>query len=156
MGCCGRKEFVSGSSSFENCLCEVIRVIKDIQDAGAEECATCATSCFLEPLGSLVNPARRTPIDTRVIVLLTKEGCPFKVQDLTCSADKHEEEFKFFRIEEILNGSCCVTLRALRKLHTTSPTTHCCFEATDVCVTVDISCFCAVQCVADCFLDLCD
>ncbi|MET3575678.1 CotY/CotZ family spore coat protein [Bhargavaea ullalensis] len=155
MGCCGRKDFVSGSSSFDqNCLCDVIRVIKDIQDAGAEECATCATSCFLEPLGSLVNPARRTPIDTRVIVLLTKDGCPFKVKDLTCTSSTYEE-FCFFRIEDIMDDGCCVTLRALRK-GAASTTTMCCFEATDICVTVDISCFCGVQCVADCFLDLCD
>ncbi|MCL6572781.1 MAG: spore coat protein CotZ, partial [Bacillus sp. (in: Bacteria)] len=60
-----------------NCVCEVVRAIKDIQDnAVEEECSECS-SCFTEPLGTLVSPARREPVDTRVFVLSTADGSPF-------------------------------------------------------------------------------
>lgn len=149
MGCCGRKDFVSGSSSFDHCLCEVVRVIKDIQDTGADECTDCPTSCFLTPLGG-VSPGRTSPINTRVIVLLTEKGCPFKVQADPCDCSAGATEYCYFRIEEILDGSCCVTLRALTKSGSN-------FTKTDVCVTVDISCFCGIQCIADTFVEgVCD
>ena len=39
----------------KNCICEVVRAIKDIQDMGAnDDCNGCSTSCFMEPLGGIV------------------------------------------------------------------------------------------------------
>ncbi|MCM3088173.1 CotY/CotZ family spore coat protein [Bhargavaea ginsengi] len=149
MSCCGdKKDFTAGSSSFDHCLCDVVRAIKDIQDAGADECMGC-NSCFTTPLGGLVNPTT-TPIDTRVIVLYSKDGCPFSLSAYPCNPTGPKS--CYFRIEEIV-GKCCVTLRLLKKEK--DPTTPERFEATSRCITVDIRCFCAIECVADAFLDIC-
>lgn len=157
MSCCGdKKDFTAGSSSFDHCLCDVIRTIKDIQDAGTDECMGC-NDCFMEPLGGLVSPGRRSPVDTRVISLLTKDGSAFKVSTAHCPRyckESYSGQTCFFRIERII-GKCCVTLRALEKVPQT-PAHPCGFIATDVCLTVDIRCFCGVTCVTDCFLDICD
>ena len=42
-----------------------------------DDCDDCRTDCFLTPLGSLVSPARQR-VNTRVFMLLTEEGDPFK------------------------------------------------------------------------------
>lgn len=169
MGCGkGKKDDVLQSTG---CVCEVVRAIKDIQDA-AEDVCECPTNCFLEPLGSLVSPARRQKADTRVFVLKTADGSPFhaffKGEDCACVSI-------FFRVEEIFDN-CCAVLRVIAPL--TTPTTggpkvplnivdDCCidlkkvchldgFVATNDCITVDLNCFCAVQCIADVDLDICE
>ena len=72
---CGRVS--SGGSSTTGCVCEVVRAILDIQNqAVQDDCSSCTTNCFLEPLGGIVSPARSSA-DTRVFTLLTKCGSPF-------------------------------------------------------------------------------
>lgn len=156
----------------KGCVCEVIRAIKDIQDVGSQDdCGTCTTSCFLEPLGGIVSPGRRHPIDTRVFMLLTKNGDPFKA--FYRDRDRHDTDCYsvFFRVEEIFDN-CCATLRVLEPRnrkneevdlidcsHTTIDLKKICatrrYRATESCITVDLSCFCGVQCVDDVFLDIC-
>ena len=166
---CGKGEHVSGS---KNCICDVVRAIKDIQDAGADDgCNGCSTSCFMEPLGGITSPGRRNPIDTRVFMLLTKNGDPFKAfyRDEDCpDTDCYSV---YFRVEEVF-GNCCATLRVLEPRlrngnevdlldgsKTTIDLSKTCsvrrFRATESCLTVDLSCFCGVQCIDDVFLDIC-
>jgi len=166
MGCGKNKEFHE-----ENCVCQVVRAIKDLQDqAVAEECQPC-TSCFNEPLGSLVSPTQETP-DTRVFVLKTKDGSPFHA---FFNTDVNTCVSIYFRVEEVFDN-CCATLRVLvpGKMHggKFSPVklvsedsccinlgAHCdvnAFLPSNDCVTVDLSCFCAIQCIADVFLGICD
>lgn len=103
-----------------NCVCEVVRAIKHIQDIAEEEdCLGCPTNCFIEPLGDLVSRNKRQRADTRVFVLKTADGSPFhaffmpfhhhgKKDDTACVSI-------FFRVEEIFDN-CCATLRVLRPI----------------------------------------
>ncbi|MDS9470390.1 CotY/CotZ family spore coat protein [Sporosarcina pasteurii] len=156
----------------KGCVCEVVRAIKEIQDIGTDDdCATCSTSCFMEPLGGIVSPGRRNQFDTRVFMLLTKNGDPFKA--FYRDRDRHDTDCfsVFFRVEEVFDN-CCATLRVLepRKrsgeevdlvdcTHTTIDLKKICatrrFRSTESCITVDLSCFCGVQCIDDVFLDIC-
>ncbi|PPA72312.1 CotY/CotZ family spore coat protein [Jeotgalibacillus proteolyticus] len=172
MSCCGKRDDdVLGSS--RGCVCEVVRAIKDIQDnAVEEECRPCLTSCFLEPLGDLTAPSRRKPADTRVFVLKTKDGSPFHAFFRDGDRYDHDCVSIFFRVEEIFDN-CCATLRVLEpkdKDHKEVDLLSDCgtkiklskickvfnFESTDSCITVDLNCFCAVQCIKDVFLGICD
>ncbi|MCA1034327.1 MULTISPECIES: CotY/CotZ family spore coat protein [Bacillaceae] len=163
---CGKKDDVYSSKS---CVCEVVRAIKDIQD-NAEDVCECPTNCFLEPLGTLVSPSKRQNADTRVFVLKTADGSPFHAffrgSDCSCVSI-------FFRVEDVFDN-CCAVLRVLepqKRTHdgydTVDLTEDCCidlkkvcqvdrFVKTNDCITVDLKCFCAVQCIADVNLDICD
>jgi hypothetical protein len=157
-----------------NCVCEVVRAIKDIQDNAVEEdeCPECA-SCFNEPLGTLVSPARRDPVDTRVFVLSTADGSPFHA---FFSTENNACVSIYFRVEDVFDN-CCATLRVLvpgrREGGTFTPVNlvsggdKCCinldrvcqverFRASNDCITVDLRCFCAVQCIADVNLGICN
>jgi hypothetical protein len=167
MGCGNNNnDFRSG-----NCVCEVVRAIKDIQDNAVEEECTECSSCFTEPLGSLVSPARRDPVDTRVFVLKTANGSPFHA---FFSDENNACVSIFFRVEDVFDN-CCATLRVLvpgrREGNTFVPVNlvggdkdsinleRVCqvdrFRASNDCITVDLKCFCAVQCIADVNLGIC-
>lgn len=179
MSCSDRHKDVRG-----HCVCEVVRAIKDIQDAAeAHECMECTTSCFLEPLGDLNPRFKRDHADTRVFTLTTREGKLLPAffhpkRHHHHGHDDHDDHGKhkrrecisvFFRVEEIFDN-CCATLRVLRPMHhkkevdlTTDghinldklcEVTN--WEATNSCISVDLKCFCAVQCIADVNLGICD
>ncbi|WHY87785.1 CotY/CotZ family spore coat protein [Neobacillus novalis] len=171
MGCGNdNNDFHSG-----NCVCEVVRAIKDIQDnAVEEECRECS-SCFTEPLGSLASPEKER-VDTRVFVLSTEDGSPFHAF-FTHEHHAHNACVSiFFRVEDVFDN-CCATLRVLvpgqRKdghfipVNLVSGGDKCCidlskvcqvdrFRASHDCITVDLKCFCAVQCIADVHLGICE
>ncbi|PLR97591.1 CotY/CotZ family spore coat protein [Bacillus sp. T33-2] len=158
-----------------NCVCEVVRAIKDIQDAAEEDCE-CPTNCFLEPLGALISPGRRANADTRVFILKTADGSPFHA---FFRGSEHSCVSIFFRVEDIFDN-CCAVLRVLEPLKFCPPTSNnanqlvtanitkdCCvdldkvcdvdrFRSTNDCITVDLSCFCGVQCIADVNLRICE
>lgn len=164
---CNRGNDVGGSSS--GCVCEVVRAILEIQNQAVDnECSTCTTNCFLEPLGGIVSPARPTA-DTRVFTLSTKTGVPFIS---TFSSEDYPGccISVYFRVEDVFDG-CCATLRVLVPLDengdvvelahngTISLSALCDvvdFAVSDSCITVDLDCFCAVQCIADVDLDICN
>lgn len=200
MGCGRNFESSSSSSSShgfpkkekDNCICDVVRAIKDIQDSVVNnDCPGCPTNCFLEPLGGLVSPSRHTP-DTRVFMLLAKDGTPFKAffhesnnhhnNHHDGKHDTNGQEGKkrrsdscfsvFFRVEDIFDG-CCATLRVLEPLDRHGKEVDILnkdgdkidfrkiceveeFLLSDSCVTVDLDCFCGIECVADTFLGVCD
>jgi hypothetical protein len=166
MGCGNNHDdFRSG-----NCVCEVVRAIKDIQDNAVEDECTECSSCFTEPLGSLVSPARRDPVDTRVFVLSDAEGNPFHA---FFSGENNACVSIFFRVEDVFDN-CCATLRVLvpgrREGGNFVPVnlisggaldlSRVCqverFRASNDCITVDLKCFCAVQCIADVNLGICN
>lgn len=161
----------SNTSSSGHCVCEVVRAIKDIQDNATTTCE-CPTNCFNEPLGSLVSPANATNADTRVFILSTDDGTPFSAffrgtQNACVSI--------FFRVEDVFDN-CCATLRVLvpgtmngntfTPVNLVCPNDPCCidltrvcdvnaFRSTNNCITVDLKCFCAIQCVTDVHLGIC-
>ncbi len=166
---CGR----NGAGGFDggSCVCEVVSAIFDIQNqAVEEECPTCTTNCFLEPMGGIVNPGRQTA-DTRVFKLLTNTGMPFMAH---YSSEFFEYNTSvYFRVEDMVDD-CCATLRVLiplfdragdavnllapggtgLNLAELSEVNY--FAPSDSCITVDLSCFCGVQCVADVDLNICN
>lgn len=163
---CGNK---SGGSN--NCVCEVVRAILEIQNQAVDnECSTCTTNCFLEPLGGIVSPARPSA-DTRVFTLSTKTGVPFIA---TFSSEMYDNACisVYFRVEDVFDD-CCATLRVLVPLNATGNAVELVqgnntaislnalcdvvdFAPSDSCITVDLDCFCAVQCIADVDLDICN
>lgn len=75
----------------------------------------------------------------------------------------------FFRVQKVFD-SCCATLQVLQPLKDGKPfditnngkicVEKICqvngFGPTDTCLTVDLSCFCGIQCIDDVFIDFCD
>ncbi|WP_053361910.1 CotY/CotZ family spore coat protein [Bacillus sp. FJAT-27251] len=164
---CGSK----GGSAKGGCVCEVVRAVLDIQESVAENCE-CPSNCFLEPLGAISPSKHRKQPNTRVLVLKNSDGSPFHAFFKGCPDACVSI---FFRVEEVFDN-CCATLRVLRPLKegpgnklfpvdlTGDFKDKCCidlnavckvdeFEATNDCITVDLSCFCAVQCIEDVELD---
>lgn len=174
MGCGRNLESTSSVQGISTgrCICDVVRAIKDIQDAATDnDCPVCPTNCFLEPLGGLVSPSRHQA-DTRVFMLLTKDGTPFKA--FFRDNDRHDCDCfsVFFRVEDVFDG-CCATLRVLeptdRHGHEVGLLTDCgtklnlkkiCevrdWRLSGSCITVDLNCFCGIECVADTFLGVCE
>lgn len=151
-----------------NCVCQVVKAIKDIQDQAEEECEQCTTNCFMEPLGEL-GVRGRMHADTRVFTLTNKNGDLFKA---LYKGHAGKCVSVFFRVEEIFDN-CCATLRVLIPLkkdrqtvvdiltpgghinyHELCEVKH--WGASNSCITVDLHCFCAVQCIADIDLQICD
>ncbi len=172
---CGRVENVGDNKHHDkgNCVCDVVRAILDIQNQATDECGECPTNCFLEPLGGLTNPARNNA-DTRVFMLLTKDGDPFKAFFRTRTTPNTGDCVSvFFRVESIFDN-CCATLRVLQPLgrdghgiplvsdtdRSRIDLTQICeavnFRSTNSCITVDLNCFCGIECIADVYLDVCD
>ncbi|MDQ0268711.1 CotY/CotZ family spore coat protein [Cytobacillus purgationiresistens] len=170
---CGKKD----DYKHESCVCEVVHAIKDIQDQIKDEFdCECGSSCFLEPIGA-ISPHRekqkrkRRP-NTRVFVLKTADGSPFHA--FLTNVDNCACVSIFFRVEEVFDN-CCATLRVLEPIseceghgkhgwETTNIVDGCCidlskvckvdgFRSTDNCITVDLNCFCAVQCIEDIHLN---
>ncbi|TQR20206.1 CotY/CotZ family spore coat protein [Psychrobacillus vulpis] len=168
---CGRIEDITDVRRTGRCVCDVVRAIKDIQDQATSDCPPCPTNCFLEPLGGLVSPSRNQA-DTRVFMLLTEDGTPFKAFYRDRDRCDNDCFSVFFRVEDIFD-SCCATLRVLEPLDaqrkevdllnadgTKIDLRQICkvrnFALTGSCITVDLNCFCAIECIADVFLDVCD
>lgn len=168
---CSRESTSEGKHSSSGCVCEVVRAILDIQnEAVQDECSSCTTNCFLEPLGGIVSPARSSA-DTRVFTLLNKNGQPFLAHFSTDESTDICTSI-YFRVEDVFSN-CCATLRVLVPLndneHIVDLLSHdgtkfnfraACdvtdFAASDSCITVDLECFCAVQCIADVNLGICN
>ena len=106
---CGKPTNHTGSKN-SGCVCDVVRAILDIQNqAVQDECSPCTANCFLEPLGGIVCPTRKQA-DTRVFMLLTKDGSPFKA--FFCKEDAEFCTSVFFRVEDMFDD-CRATLRVL-------------------------------------------
>lgn len=132
------------SSKEQSCICSVVEHMKKEQD----KLAGCATSCFSSLEKKLLKA------DTIPFMLFSCE--PFTAYGL--STDECDQEgircftTKFFRIEEIKPDSCCATISLLRPLDCHGFTTEdfCethSLEKTNICLEVDLSCFCAVSCL---------
>ncbi|KAA6476107.1 CotY/CotZ family spore coat protein [Bacillus swezeyi] len=136
--------------SADNCVCEAVENIHDLQNAIDEE--GCPTSCF----SNLLSPTRHLG-DTIPFILYTSKSKPFvafgnvgELQAGPCFSTV------FFRVENIDN--CCATLRLLiafdehrRVLDFTDDKDKICdvfrLEKTSFCIEVDLECFCAIECL---------
>lgn len=153
MGCGRNNNQVGGVESSSNCVCDVVNFINDLQDA-VDENENCPTNCLRPVLGVVENV--QAP-NTRPFILYTKEGKPFEAfySSNECPNDDDHDWYcksKFFRVESV--EDCCAVLRVL------APTSHTCnvvnntdyLERTSSCITVDLNCFCAIQCLDDTFI----
>jgi len=162
---CGKKDSTS-------CVCEVLRAIKDIQDERIDEDCLDCRDCFIEPLGTLTSPSRKKKADTRVFVLSTSDGTPFHAFITDQEPPNNTCVSIYFRVEEVFDN-CCARLRVLEpRSRSGAPVSlvgngACCvdlsnvcdvadFRSTSSCITVDLHCFCAVQCIRDVNLNICD
>ena len=136
--------------SAENCVCEAVENIHDLQNAIEEE--GCPTSCF----SNLLSPSRHLG-DTIPFIIYTSKSKPFvafgnvgELQAGPCFSTV------FFRVEDIKD--CCATLRLLiafdenrRVLDFTEEKDKICdvfrLEKKNFCVEVDLECFCAIECL---------
>ncbi|WP_243521157.1 CotY/CotZ family spore coat protein [Bacillus pseudomycoides] len=135
----------------ESCVCNVVKFIYELQ-----ECATTAYSSqynapFLRPHYTA------KAANTRPFILFTKSGNPFEAY--VPSTNKNCRS-PIFRVESI-DKDCCAVLRALivviGKEPDTSPNPVCTYltfshaelRATSSCITVDLHCFCGIQCLRD-------
>ncbi|CAM3098311.1 CotY/CotZ family spore coat protein [Filibacter tadaridae] len=172
---CGKNEGIEDTKRRHDCICEVVRFIKRVQDIGTDDdCIECETDCFMAPLGSMVSPVRNQ-INTRAFMLLDKQGDAFKTlykKTLPTGSPTPNPRCGysvFFRVQNIFDG-CCATLQVLepQRLDGTPVDIYCdghlnpnllCevkkFGKTDTCITVDLDCFCGIQCVMDTFIDFC-
>lgn len=170
MGCRNHHD-EEGVRSTGNCVCEVLRAIRDIQDAREDDNCTGCRDCFTEPLGDLDGPRRRNA-DTRVFTLTTKHGKPFFAFFNPVDGDSCHDGCVsiYFRVEEVFSN-CCARLRVLMPLDDDHEVVnladdggislkHVCkvdhFHKTRSCITVDLTEFLAVQCIRDVNLQICD
>ncbi|MBE4909412.1 spore coat protein [Bacillus luteolus] len=138
------------SCSKRNCVCEAVEAILDAQDAVNDKCPT---SCFQDLLNPAVAPGR----DTIPFILFDKKGGLFKAfgnvgKRLPLGDEMDCFKTIFFRVENI-KDDCCATLSLLRP-ENGDIKDPCDLGAedrlfrTDFCIEVDLSCFCAIQCLS--------
>src|SRR5699024_10103515 len=148
MGCGCGKDRNTGS-----CVCDILKEIVDAQNDVVENC--CDTSCEQSINDLLGVTESGSGLDTVPIILYCKDGCkPFKgygahrshhgIGDIVASF--------IFRVKRV-DDDCCAVLELVRKNdesceHLKDPchqdTHH--LEATGICITVDLNCFCHVTC----------
>lgn len=135
------------SCSHRNCVCEAVEAILDAQDAVNDKCPT---SCFQDLLNPAVAPGR----DTIPFILFDKKGDLLKAFGNVGERIAGIDCFKtiFFRVENI-KDDCCATLSLLRPENgdikdpcDLGPNDK--LFRTDFCIEVDLSCFCAIQCLS--------
>lgn len=167
------------------CICEVVKSILKIQNTAVKhDCDTCGTSCFLEPLGGLSNRTKNA--DTRVFMLLDELGRPFKVMARSgyhffptcffrvedvfgdCCATLRalepvvvpygEESTRGSERSEVdeVNSDDFVVDLTTNNINPEVFSNIRKFKKTETCVTVDLNNFTAIQCVADCDLNICN
>lgn len=133
-----------------NCVCDVVNFINELQDCAT---STCPTGCDVPFLGAHHGSKIA---NTRPFVLFTKKGNPFEAFIPSSSNEKCFSSI--FRVESV--DDCCAVLRAL-EVQNPHPTgdqdpvcvflnnPHATLQPTNSCVTVDLNCFCAIQCLRD-------
>ncbi|HDR7792427.1 TPA: spore coat protein [Bacillus luti] len=140
--------------SSSHCVVDVVKFINELQDCST---TTCGSGCEIPFLGAH-NTA--SVANTRPFILYTKAGTPFEafapVGDLkSCTSP-------IFRVESVDDDSCAV-LRVLTVVYSDgSPVKqgddpictflnvpHAKLKSTSTCLTVDLSCFCGIQCLRD-------
>ncbi|GGH71428.1 spore coat protein [Compostibacillus humi] len=152
-----------GKKHFEHCVEEVLEAIVEAQRKAKDD--HCDTSCS-HSIDDLLGKRKRSKKNTIPVILYC--GCdPFKgtgVATYTC--DSKKKRFKcvesfLFKVKDVKHGCAVLELLAFKsdfkhdkkKDHLCCP---CCqidhkpvhdLFGTGICITVDLSCFCAVSCL---------
>lgn len=152
----------------EDCVCEIVQQIVAAQDAVQEEC--CLTSCE-RSIDQLLSPQVAGNGNTTIPFFLYCKGCkPYiasgvfqETLGMTDQTFFGCVETPIFRAKKFVEGSdCCVQLELLLPVTTGGSTPGpggddvCDFfpgnsirdlQATGICITVDLNCFCAIACL---------
>lgn len=156
------------SNYFENCVGEVLEAICNVQKKVKKE-EDCTTSCK-ESIGELLGGSKKRKKNTIPFILYCGDCEPFKATGVT-TFTHHSKEKKFacltsfiFRIKDF-DGKCAVlellTFKQCKSIKDPfknnkdfcSPCSQIDCENVDdliptgICITVDLSCFCAVTCL---------
>lgn len=128
------------SNNAVHCVCSVIENIFEQQQA---VCKKCLTSCYRNLLRPTVYLG-----DTIPFLLYTEKGELFKASGYV---GKDCFSTPFFKIENF--DECCATLRLLLPLqHDGHLAEDVCdvheLVKTRICINVDLTCFCAIQCLS--------
>ncbi|PEE40647.1 CotY/CotZ family spore coat protein [Bacillus pseudomycoides] len=141
----------------ESCVCNVVKFIYELQ----EYVPTAYSSQYNAPFLGRHYVAKAA--NTRPFILFTKSGNPFEIY--VPSTNKYCLS-PIFRVESV-DEDCFAVLRALivvlGKKPDTSPNPVCTYltiphaelHATPSCITVDLTCFCGIQCLRDTFVGNC-
>ncbi|MDX8045816.1 CotY/CotZ family spore coat protein [Gracilibacillus sp. S3-1-1] len=137
--------------SKHSCVEEVVKSILDAQDDALDN--QCDISCH-RSIQDLVSPTTGNGYDTVPFILFDKKGNPFKGVGVQGTTQLNCVESFIFRVTSVKDS--CVTLELL----TTESDSVCkspCeqldgenvqnIERTGICITVDLSCFCAISCL---------
>lgn len=146
-----------------NCVCDVVKFIDELQDCAANSTHHgCPTGCEIPFLGA--NPSMPVA-NTRPFQIFNKKGeiftAPFFVPHTGGTTQAFDcAETDIFRVESV--DDCCAVLRPLFvKKANGEPEDHTTFcdvftgpkgqqlFASSSCITVDLKCFCAIQCLPD-------
>ncbi|WP_240374893.1 CotY/CotZ family spore coat protein [Bacillus piscicola] len=141
-------------SEFSSCVCDALVNIHKAQEKVERNEDNCRNSCYTD----LLNPRgkhHRHPHDTVPFMLQNKDGKYFYATGGIGRDDCFQTVF--FRVESIDEDNCCATLSMLRPDSDidfddccVDPTSLCDvdeLEKTRYCIEVDLTCFCAVQCL---------
>lgn len=139
-----------------HCVVDVVKFIHELQ-----ECATttCGSGCEIPFLGAHSNSA---VANTRPFILYKKNGAPFEAFAPSPSGSLTSCTSPIFRVESVDDDSCAVLRVLAVVLADGSPIPPgddpiCTFLnvptarliSTSTCLTVDLDCFCAIQCLRD-------
>ncbi|AIK39971.1 MULTISPECIES: CotY/CotZ family spore coat protein [Bacillus] len=141
----------------ESCVCNIVKFIYELQE--------CASTAYLSQYNAPFLRPQYTAkaANTRPFILFTKSGDPFEAYVPSANKNCHSP---IFRVESV-DENCCAVLRALiviiGKEPDKSPNSVCTYltiphaklRATSSCVTVDLHCFCGIQCLRDAFVTNC-
>ncbi|MUV36501.1 hypothetical protein JNUCC1_00304 [Lentibacillus sp. JNUCC-1] len=135
-----------------NCVCDILKEIADAQQDVVENC--CETSCERSISDLLGDTDVGNGLDTVPVLLYCKDGCqPFK--GFGADPDRINDIMGsfYFRVKKVTDD-CCAVLELLRDDNDNdddpdSPVTQFTgeLEATGICMTVDLNCFCHVTCL---------
>ncbi|WP_017754659.1 CotY/CotZ family spore coat protein [Calidifontibacillus oryziterrae] len=152
-----------------NCVCDVVRAIADAQNEVVENC--CDVSCE-NSIESLLDPSAANNLNTVPFILYGKKLKPFKGfgVDFQTPMNFNEQVFQciesfIFRVKTV-DDDCCAVLELLTFEETNGngngdaepmefddPCEQINNEnladltATGICLTVDLTCFCAITCL---------
>ncbi|PDY48798.1 CotY/CotZ family spore coat protein [Bacillus pseudomycoides] len=141
----------------ESCVCNVVKFIYELQECASTAYSSQYNAPFLRPHYTA------KAANTRPFILFTNEGNPFEIYVPATNKYCHSP---IFRVESV-DENCYAVLQALivivGKEPDTSPNPVCTYlniphaklHATPSSVTVDLHCFCGIQCLRDAFVANC-
>ena len=142
-------------SGGSNCVSDVVRTIANHQDDVASQ--HCDVSCT-QSIRDLVSPVTNNGLDTVPFILYTKKGVPFKGYGAEVNGGRFNCIDSFiFRVSEVDDHNNCAVLELLQFENDDNVCASVCeqidneqvrdLERTRICITVDLSCFCAITCL---------